>query len=194
MTFSWYCYVCLYGSDFYLIWIRNSAWADGGPRSPSAHAWRVRSSPHRRERKFSSAHVCRDTFKHLPQPLRSHIRSFGTLWKLFKIPPFPPKYVIVRGVGGVPEFCFRLESSYLFYLGAHTNFQNPTTIFWENEQWAGEKKEERKRIPLTPMGVLAPGSAHARPSAQPPIDMSGNFPAHVSAESPSKFSKKPKKT
>ena len=39
------------------------------------------------------------------------------------------------------------------------------------------------------MGVLAPGSAHARPSAQPPIDMSGNFPAHVSAESPSKFSK-----
>jgi hypothetical protein len=39
------------------------------------------------------------------------------------------------------------------------------------------------RIPLTPMGVLAPGSAHARPSAQPPIDMSGNFPVHVSAES-----------
>ena len=32
------------------------------------------------------------------------------------------------------------------------------------------------------MGVLAPGSAHARPSAQPPIDVSGNFPAPVSAE------------
>ena len=39
-------------------------------------------------------------------------------------------------------------------------------------------------IPLSPMGVLAPGSAHARPSAQPPIDTSGNFPAHMSAESP----------
>ena len=38
------------------------------------------------------------------------------------------------------------------------------------------------------MGVLAPGSAHARPSAQPPINMSGNFPAHVSAESPSNIS------
>ena len=25
------------------------------------------------------------------------------------------------------------------------------------------------------MGALAPGSAHARPSAQPPIDTSGNF-------------------
>ena len=38
------------------------------------------------------------------------------------------------------------------------------------------------KFPLTPMGVLAPGSAHARPSAQPPIDVSGNFSAHVSAE------------
>ena len=33
------------------------------------------------------------------------------------------------------------------------------------------------------MGVLAPVSAHAGPSAQPPIDVSGNFSAHVSAES-----------
>ena len=33
------------------------------------------------------------------------------------------------------------------------------------------------------MGVLAPVSAHAGPSNQPPIDTSGNFPARVSAES-----------
>ena len=37
----------------------------------------VRSAPHRHKRKFSGAHV---TFKHLPQPLRSH---FGTLGQLF---------------------------------------------------------------------------------------------------------------
>ena len=37
------------------------------------------------------------------------------------------------------------------------------------------------KFPLTPMGVLALGSAHARPSAQPPIDVRGNFPARVSA-------------
>jgi hypothetical protein len=37
----------------------------------------------------------------------------------------------------------------------------------------------------------SPGSAHARPSAQPPIDVSGNFPAQVSAESPSKISPNP---
>jgi hypothetical protein len=34
-----------------------------------------------------------------------------------------------------------------------------------------------------PMGILAPGSSHARPSAAPPpINMCGNFPALVSAE------------
>ena len=40
------------------------------------------------------------------------------------------------------------------------------------------------------MGVLAPGSAQVRPSAQPPIDVSGNFLAHVSREGGGlKFSK-----
>ena len=37
------------------------------------------------------------------------------------------------------------------------------------------------------MGVLAPVSAHARPSPQTPIDVSGNFPAHVSAVTFLKF-------
>ena len=44
-------------------------------------------------------------------------------------------------------------------------------------------------IPLTLMGVLAPGSAHAGPSAHPPIDVSGNFPRtclqnHLQTSSP----------
>ena len=34
-----------------------------------------------------------------------------------------------------------------------------------------------RKFPLVPMGVLAPVSAHAGHSAQPPIDASGNFPA-----------------
>ena len=46
-------------------------------------------------------------------------------------------------------------------------------------------------IPLAPMGVLAPVSVHAGPSAQPPINVSGNFPAHVSAELPSNISPNP---
>ena len=36
-----------------------------------------------------------------------------------------------------------------------------------------------KRFPLAPMRALAPGSAHARPSAQAPSDTSGNFWAEV---------------
>ena len=42
---------------------------------------------------------------------------------------------------------------------------------------------DQGEFPLAPMGVLATGSAHARPSAWTPIDTNGNFPAHVSAES-----------
>ena len=40
-------------------------------------------------------------------------------------------------------------------------------------------------------GGLAPGSAHRRPSARPLINMSGNFLAPVSAESPSNISPNP---
>ena len=45
----------------------------------------LHSAPHRRERKFSGAHVCRITFEHLPQPLGSHIQSIGTIGQLLKI-------------------------------------------------------------------------------------------------------------
>ena len=47
------------------------------------------------------------------------------------------------------------------------------------------------KFPLAPMGVLAPVSAHAGPSAQPPIGTSRNFPARMSAESPSNISHNP---
>ena len=48
-----------------------------------------------------------------------------------------------------------------------------------------------KYFPLTPMGVLVPGSAHAILSTGPPINMSGNYLAHMSAESPSNISPNP---
>ena len=44
------------------------------------------------------------------------------------------------------------------------------------------KKIFLSKFPLAPMGVLASGSAHARPSARPPIGTSRNFPARMSAE------------
>ena len=52
-----------------------SAHAEGGPRS----------APHRHDCKFSSARVCKVTFKHLPQPLRTHIQSYGTLRQLLNV-------------------------------------------------------------------------------------------------------------
>ena len=46
----------------------------------------------------------------------------------------------------------------------------------EEEDESTEKEEgEDEEFPLAPMGVLAPGSAHTRPSAQPQINTSGNF-------------------
>ena len=40
------------------------------------------------------------------------------------------------------------------------------------------------KFPLAPMGVLAPRLRTLDGSAHPPIDTSGNFPAHMSVESP----------
>ena len=50
------------------------------------------------------------------------------------------------------------------------------------------KGGKRNKIMLTTMGVLAPGSVHARPFARPPIKLRRYCPAHVSAESPSNIS------
>ena len=42
--------------------------------------------------------------------------------------------------------------------------------------------ENQYQISASADGVLAPGSAHARPSARPLINTSRNFSAHISAE------------
>jgi hypothetical protein len=79
------------------------------------------------ELKFSGIRVCRVTFKHLPQPLRSHILSFGTLVQLFKIHPFPPKNRIVpRIFWGVGILTFLLLRSPCKIAKPYDN------LFWEN--------------------------------------------------------------
>ena len=79
--------------DFTRIWPKNwqnlqstskySASTNGGPRSRVHARGTLRSAPHRHERKFSGTRVCRIAFKHLPQPLRSHIQSFRTPRQVF---------------------------------------------------------------------------------------------------------------
>ena len=64
------------------------AYVDGGPRSRICPRLSKSLGPHRHERKFVDACVRKVTFKHLPQPLSSHMESFRTIGQLLKIPPF----------------------------------------------------------------------------------------------------------
>ena len=46
----------------------------------------------------------------VPQPLRSHMQSFRTIYKTFeKIPPLPKKCKLQGKGGEVPEFCLRFK-------------------------------------------------------------------------------------
>ena len=101
----------------------------------------------------------------------------------------PVKIVIFRRLGGVPQIKFLLESSYFCYLETHAKILNTTlgpygVLATAVRTRKEENKIRREKFLLTPMGVLAPGSAHVRPSTQPPINMSGNFSTHRSAKSP----------
>ena len=57
-------------------------------------------------------------------------------------------------------------------LRQHGWYYNP---FWDFSNSVEKKKKKERTILLGPMGVLAPGSVHAWPSAQPPIVTSRNF-------------------
>ena len=62
-----------------------SAHADGGPRSRVCARETLRSAPHRRERKFSGARVCRIAFIPPPQLLRTHIQLSNLRKPLFSL-------------------------------------------------------------------------------------------------------------
>ena len=62
-----------------------------------------------------------------------------------------------------------LKYEYIYTGGIHEQI----TVFKKFEEYLNER--ENLKFPLAPMGVLAPGSAHARPSTRPPIDTSGIF-------------------
>ena len=66
--------------------VKNTAHADGGPRSRVRARGTLRSAPHQRERKFSATRVCRVDFT--------------------KFPHFLVKIGLIGGVGGSPKYFF----------------------------------------------------------------------------------------
>ena len=74
---------------------RNSASADGGPRSRVRARRTLRSAPYPRERIFSGARSCR---------IQNSATSLSRIY--LKLGHFPVKIGLIRGVGGVPDFIF----------------------------------------------------------------------------------------
>ena len=122
---------------------------------------------------------------------------------IFKKRPKKDLKIVPRGPGGGgPNFVFFSEFLLFFFRGPCKNLEPYDNPFWGFSNGGNNKKTRKQEIPLAPMGVLAPGSAHARPSARPPIDTSGNFSGtrvcrvtfKISPNPSKKLLKKPKKS
>jgi hypothetical protein len=109
---SWYLYhgfvwisICI---DKQMGWniFKISARANGGPRSPSAHAWPFARPPIDTSGNFPANMSAESPLNTSPNPSEP-------LGNFSKYPPFPPKNRIVRGIGG---------SSMIFLVGL--------LIFW----------------------------------------------------------------
>ena len=118
--------------------------------SGSAHARPSAQPPHQLQRKKIVARVYKFTFKHLPQHLRSHNQSFGTLGQLQKIPQFVRQIQHCQGGMGGPRNIF-LSGILIFFCDL---IRSPCKVsepqdnpFWEKSN-AGRKREEEKKTPL----------------------------------------------
>ena len=74
-------------------------------------------------------------FKTVAQTLLGETAHFGL---------FPPKIGFFKGVWGVPEIQFSLESSSFCYLGAHAKIQNPSYLLSGRKVRESEERRERK--------------------------------------------------
>ena len=97
-----------------------------------------------------------------------------------KIAHFPVKIGLVWGEGGSPKFVFHWNPPNFVTKEPMQKFRTLAAYCLVKKQWP-----EKEKFLLAPVGVLAPVSPHAGPSAQPPIGTSRNFSACMSAEWPS---------
>ena len=85
------------------------------------------------------AHVsAKFTFKHVPQPLRIHTQSFGTLGQLLKIPHLcSAKYSMCRRT---PSWHFFLDGILIFfYFGARPKLQKPRNKLYVRKVYTPER-------------------------------------------------------
>ena len=110
-----------------------------GPCSRVCACWTLSLAQHQDEWRFFGANVCRVTFKHLPQLLRTHTQHFWTLRQLleFKIktktPPQGAKEstLIISGILGTSEVCATSGANLgrpLFLPGLQSNRNNTIPI------------------------------------------------------------------
>jgi hypothetical protein len=79
----------------------------------------------------------------------------------------------------------------LFNISFRINNQYKYNPFLGGKVNKKEDKEEKKKFPLAPMGVLAPSLRTLNVSARPPSTQAEIFPPNVSAESHLKISPNP---
>jgi hypothetical protein len=118
----------------------------------SAHARPSARPPIETSGNFSGAYVSRVTF--------------------LKFPHLPVKIGLFWGVGGVPQLIFFIEILLFLLIRSPCKnletYDNPLLGFSNGgKKKREEEKEKYAKFPLVPMGVLAPGSVHARPPATP---------------------------
>ena len=109
------------------------------------------------------AHVYRVTFKNLPQPLRSHIRSFGTLGQLLNLPPLSPQICGSAGGRGGPRLFWLIGILiFLLLMSPCKNLKAYDNPFWSFEQRHEERKKKINYLKYWPPSFppAAQGSAH----------------------------------
>ena len=101
------------------------------------------------------------------------MQNFGTLRQFLNLPPLSPQICDSAGGRGGHQLVFFIGILIILLLRSTCKFSNSYDMPLLGFSNGGKNKKRKEK---------KPGSAHARPSARPPIDTSGNFPAPVSAE------------
>ena len=128
---------------------KYAASADGGPRSRVRARGTLRSAPHRHQRNFSGACFCRITFRHLPQPLQSHIQD-----------PSQKSGPLFWGGKGAPKnLIFIVILLFLLLRSPCQNLKSYDSPFWGKSRGSNKKRKNYQKQWPPSFVTAATGSA-----------------------------------